>query len=346
MLYKRSKKPGAVYWIKFSLRGVKVRESSGTNSKKGAEDVERALREKIWRELTLGEETHLWEEAVERWLREKAAKRSLQRDRDAFAALAPKLNGVELRDIDARLIADIETFLGLGIRKEARSSATVARMMAVLRAVLNLAAHKWHWIPALKFQPVKPSKPATRWITQAQFDELFRQLPVHAASIVRFMVATGLRSHNVFTLRWCDVDLDHRVVRFEGREVKSGEESGFPLSPEACTVLLQQRGLHAQYVFCDHKGRAPLGSIKTCWKKACVRAGVAGLKVHHLRHTFAAWHKLAGTPDAALQALGGWSDPRMVQRYGHISPTGFMDYADNRRLPAVGTKKGTHEGRE
>lgn len=342
MLYKRSTKPGAVYWCKFSIQGHKVRVTCRTSNRKAAEEYERTLREGAWRELTLGVEIHLWEAATARWLTEKKAKRSLQRDRDAFAALAPMLDGQALADIDAKLIAEVERHLHTGIRKQERSAATVARMMATLRSVLNIAAVKWQWLPAAPvFGKVTPPKPETRWLTQAQFDTLFRELPMHAAAIVRFMVATGLRSHNVFTLQWDDVDMLQNVVRFAGREMKSGVAAGFPLSSEARTVIEQQRGAHRVYVFCDHQRRAPIGSIKTCWKKACTRAGVPGLRVHDLRHTFAAWHKLAGTPDAALQSLGGWSDPRMVQRYGQIAPTGFADYADNRRLPNLGTKKGT-----
>lgn len=342
MLYKRSKKPGAVWWTKFSLRGQQIRVSCRTSNKQAAEEYERTLREGAWRELSLGVELHLWDEATERWLREKKAKKSLQRDLDAFEALKPKLDGMALADIDEKLIAECEQSLVVGIRKGERSPATIARMMATLRSVLNRAADKWKWLEtAPKVPAPEVPKPSTRWITQEQFEELFRQLPMHAAAIVRFMVATGLRSHNVFHLRWSDVDLDHNVVRFSGAEVKSGEASGFPLSAEARTVIEQQRGVHIAYVFCDHQGRAPIGSIKTCWKKACIRAGVPGLRPHHLRHTFAAWHKLAGTPDSALQSLGGWSDPRMVKRYGHILPTGYSHYADNRRLPNSCTKNGT-----
>lgn len=345
MLYKRSSKPGAVWWCKFSIRGETVRVSCRTSNKQAAQEYEQALREGAWREVTLGVEQHLWEECTERWLIEKSAKKSLQRDRDAFTALATKLDGLMLTDIDGKLIADCEAFLRAGVRKAERSPASVARMMATLRSVLNIAADKWHWLPtAPTVATPDMAKPETRWITQTQFDELFRQLPFHAAQIVRFMVATGFRSGNVFGLRWEHVDLAANVIRLPGAVLKGGAATGFPLSAEARTVIEQQRGAHREHVFCDHKGRAPIGSIKTCWKKACIRAGVPGLKIHHLRHSFAAWHKLAGTPDAALQALGGWSDPRMVQRYGQIAPTGFSDFADNRRLPNFSTKKDTREG--
>jgi integrase len=149
-------------------------------------------------------------------------------------------------------------------------------------------------------------------------------------------VATGARASNVFRLRWEDVDLEAKVFRVSAAEFKGRRAVGFPLPPDAVTVLEQQRGAHPEYVFTDQLGRAPVRSLKTCWAKACKRAGLPGLRLHDLRHTFAAWHKLAGTPAHALKELGGWSDIRLVDRYGHINPQDYAQFADNRR-----TRKGT-----
>ena len=53
MLYKRSRKPGAHWWVRFSVKGTEVRQSSGTDSKDLAEAFEQQLREAIWREQNL-----------------------------------------------------------------------------------------------------------------------------------------------------------------------------------------------------------------------------------------------------------------------------------------------------
>jgi len=58
----------------------------------------------------------------------------------------------------------------------------------------------------------------------------------------------------------------------------------------------------------------------TTWDAACQRAGLAGFRFHDLRHTWASWHAMAGTPLSVLQELGGWHSPQMVQRYAHLSP--------------------------
>lgn len=331
MLYKRSRKAGSVWWVRFTIKGCETRVSSGTNSRSAAEEFERRLRDQVWREKELGEVIYTWEDAKARWLEEKQHKRSLDRDREAFAALENILAGKALCDIDGPLLLEAQRSLS-----DNRRPATVNRILAVVTSGLS-AAVRWGWLThAPKISSLSVEKRAPSWITQEQFDQLWRELPTHAQQIVRFSVAVGARSRNVFNLRWRDVDLSAKVFRVDGSEFKGKRSVGFPLPPEALVVLEQQLGLHPVYVFTDQRGRAPVGSIKTCWKKACKRAGVEGLRLHDLRHTWAAWHKLAGTPSAAIKELGGWSDSRLVDRYGHINPQDYAGFADNRR-----TKDGT-----
>jgi hypothetical protein len=52
---------------------------------------------------------------------------------------------------------------------------------------------------------------------------------------------------------------------------------------------------------------------------------------HDLRHTWASWHVMAGTPLEVLQKLGGWSSLAMVLRYAHLAPDHLAGYADNAR---------------
>lgn len=331
MLYKRSNKAGSHWWTRFTIGKRETRVSCGTARKTLAEEFERRLRDAIYREIALGDVQHSWEEAKERWLKEKDHKRSLDRDRQAFAAVDPYLSGLAVTEIDSaacqRVVAAIT---------EGRMPGSVNRIMAVVRGVLR-ACIRWGWLSnAPRIEAAYVAKSSPRWITKEQFEVLWQELPAHARQIVRFAVSVGPRSGNIFNLRWRDVDLQAGVFRVDSSEFKGKRSVGFPLSAEAIEVLDQQRGQHPEYVFTDHKGRAPIGSIKTCWRKARVRAGVPKLRLHDLRHTWAAWHKLAGTPRDAIKELGGWSDARMVDRYGHINPQDYAEYADNRR-----TRSGT-----
>lgn len=318
MLYKRTNRPGANWWVRFEVKGVEVRQSSGTNRKELAEAFEQSLREAIWREQNLGEEIHTWEEACERWFKEKAHKRSLERDRQAVRRLA------------------IDGSLGLGDVRDAALRAGGTRELAVLRSILN-ACVVWGWLeraPKVRLPRAEKSEP--RWITKAEFKGLLAELPPHAAQLARFAVATGLRQANVFRLKWARVDIDQAKLTVAPADAKAGRGIGIPLSRDAVRVLEEQSGRHPEYVFTDHRDRAPVRSIKTAWLKAVARAGLDGFRFHDLRHTWASWHTLSGTPAIILKELGGWRSLAMVERYSALNPEHLSAWADNSR-----TKSGT-----
>jgi integrase len=313
LLYKRSTKSGSHWWVRFSVKGVEVRQSSGTDRKELAEAFEQSLREAIWREQNLGEEVHTWEEACERWVKEKAHKRSLKRDQQAFSTLGL---GGDLEQV-------VSSWNGSGYG---------AREIATYRSVIN-ACVVWGWLDkAPKVVMPHEEKHEPRWITKEQFEKLCKELPPHAAQLARFAVAAGLRRGNIFRLKWESVDVERRTLWVGARAAKSRKSGGFPLSADAVDVLKRQSDVHPVYVFTDDEGKAPVGSIKTCWGKAVKRAGLEGFRFHDLRHTWAAWHVLAGTPPIILKELGGWSSLAMVERYGHLNPMHLADWADNSRI--------------
>ena len=66
---------------------------------------------------------------------------------------------------------------------------------------------------------------------------------------------------------------------------------------------------------------APIVQVGTkAWTAALKRAGIEDFRWHDLRHTFATWHRQAGTPTHELQKLGGWKTGSMVERYAHVAP--------------------------
>ena len=69
------------------------------------------------------------------------------------------------------------------------------------------------------------------------------------------------------------------------------------------------------------------------FKAALDRAGIENFHWHDLRHTFATWHRQAGTPTYELQKLGGWKTGAMVERYAHLAPEALQGAAS--RLDAI-----------
>ncbi|VTU25149.1 Phage integrase family protein [Variovorax sp. SRS16] len=82
-------------------------------------------------------------------------------------------------------------------------------------------------------------------------------------------------------------------------------------------VLLRRQGDRRTHVF-TYEGK-PIVQVNTkAWRNALMRAGIEDFRWHDLRHTFATWHREAGTLTHELQRLGGWKTQSMVERHAHV----------------------------
>jgi integrase len=109
-------------------------------------------------------------------------------------------------------------------------------------------------------------------------------------------------------------------------QAKTGKAIALPLNDEAMAILADRKGIHARFVF-TWRGEQ-IHTIGPAWNRARERAGLAGFRWHDLRHTWASWHAMGGTPINVLQELGGWASPQMVQRYAHLAPAHLARYAN------------------
>ena len=356
MLYKRAKGSDSHYWVRFRVRGVEVRRSTGTADKSAAEEYERQLRDDAWRASKLGVIRRTWDEATQQWLKQKATeKRSIDRDREAFAAVAPILEGAALGELTKASLSKLRQFLELpDDTGKVRKPATVLRILAVVRAVLR-ACVRWDWLtdaPHVDVPKVaKGGEPPH--ISAAQFEKLFKELPPHVQAMARFSIETGQRYSAVAKLKWSAVDLKRKHAYISSSTSKSKRAIPMPLSAAALAVLKAQAGKHPEYVFAyerprkgrDSEWRAPIGSVKTAWLKAVKRAGLEGFRWHDMRHSWASRHTQNGTPPIVLRDLAGWASLAMVERYSHLAPSHLAQWVEGSGRK-VGTKAGTGRARK
>jgi integrase len=270
-----------------------------------------------------------WDDAVQRWIVEKADKASLHSDKCILRWLEPHLSGLVLRDIN-RSIVDSLTLKKL---QSGVANGTVNRMLALLRSVLRRAALDWEWCSsAPRVKLLREPTRRVRYLTNTQAQRLLSELPPHLADMAAFSLATGLRKSNVTGLRWEQVDLLRCLAWVHPDQSKSRRAIPVPLSKDAMRVLVLQAGRHPEFVFAL-KGASIVQVNTAAWKKALKRAGIEDFRWHDLRHTWASWHVQHGTPLNVLQELGGWESPQMVRRYAHFSASHLAAYVH--RLPSV-----------
>jgi integrase len=323
-LYRRKDSP--YWWVKLpAIRGESkpLQQSTGTTDKREAKQVHDRLAAARWEQERLGvKPRRAWEEAVVRWLLETKHKATHDDDKAKLRWLDPYLGGKHLDEIDRTLIDRIKFD-----REKISSPGTTNRYLALIRSILKRACDEWEWIDRVpKFKLFKEAEGRVRSLTLHEFDRLRLELPEHLADMAVFSVMTGLRSANVKGLEWRYVDLERKHAWIPGSKHKNGKPHSVPLNEMALAVVRKQLGKHPTRVF-TYRGE-PVGQCNTkAWYAALERAGIEDFRWHDLRHTFATWHRQAGTPTHELQRLGGWQTGIMVERYAHVAPDALQGAA-------------------
>ena len=314
-LYKR----GAIWWADF---GRNRRESSGTHDKAQAKQWAERRAVAHWESEKLGIAHHGWREAMLAYLVERAHLRSLNDQKDRLRWLDHHLAETPIRAITQHTIEQLITEL-----QATRAPATVNRYMAALGAVLRVAQRKG-WVDTVPhIRKLKERNQRTRWITPEQAAALLCELPPHLNTMAAFALMTGLRASNIQNLQWGQVSIERRVAWVAADDFKSGKAHTVPLNDDAITILNNQRGANELWVF-PYDGK-PVNKVSTrAWHNACARANLPDFHFHDLRHTWASWHVMRGTPLQVLMELGGWSSLDMVLRYAHLAPGHNARFAD------------------
>ncbi len=106
-----------------------------------------------------------------------------------------------------------------------------------------------------------------------------------------------------------------RYARAVQRAPERNAAPGVPLNADAVAVLQEQVGKHAQFCF-TYRGEPIRWDVtNTVWENALRKAGIGDFRFHDLRHTWASWHRQAGTSCDELKDLGGWKSRVMVDPY-------------------------------
>jgi len=300
------------WWICATLpNGKRVRQSAGTEIKEDAAAYLAKLRLDAYRETHFGiKPQRSWQEAVVRYLELKRNLRSFSDVQRICRFLDPYLGSMMLAQINGDVIWSIIQ----GETKRGNKPATVNRTLSTMRALLRMARDEWQWIDTFpKIRMLSGEVERDRWLTHSEAECLIRHCPPHLAALVRYALATGCRASEITGLEWNRVDLDRKTAWLN--HTKNGTPRGVPLNEDAIEVLREQIGKSLTHCF-TYEGKPIRWQItNTAWHTALAAAGIKDFRFHDLRHTWASWHRQAGTSCDELKDLGGWKSREMVDRY-------------------------------
>jgi integrase len=202
-------------------------------------------------------------------------------------------------------------------------------VLMLLSRIFNLA-HKWK-VPGAGDNPTSgldraPPNERQRFLTADETARLIASLAEDengaVAHAIMLLLLTGARRREITLARWEQVDWTQRALRIPVS--KSGKPRTIALNTAAMAVLKSiQRDSACPYVFPTR-----LIGIFYPWDRIRRRAGLADVRLHDLRHSFASLLVNRGVSLYVVQGLLGHASPRMTQRYAHLAPQTLLDAAE------------------
>lgn len=206
-------------------------------------------------------------------------------------------------------------------------SGTAARTLAVFGAMLQFAAARG-LIPTnpAKGVPLLKGRKRERFLLEAEVADLADALAAmerehalspNAAAAVRLLLLTGCRRGEVLSLRWDWVDFERGCVRLPGS--KTGAKV-VPLAAAALEVLGKlPRRQTSPYVLPAAKGGGHYIGLQKDWERLRARAGLDGLRLHDLRHSFASFAVAGGHTLFMVGKVLGHKQARTTEGYAHLA---------------------------
>lgn len=147
-------------------------------------------------------------------------------------------------------------------------------------------------------------------------DENMREvISPHVTGAIRLLVLTGCRLREILHLRWSEVDLERGLLNLP--DSKTGRKTVY-LS-NAAIELLENLPRAGTFVVAGDNPNRPRADLKRPWKRISEHAGIADVRLHDLRHTFASVGAAQGLSLQVIGKLLGHKSPETTARYAHLT---------------------------
>lgn len=250
------------------------------------------------------------------------------------------LNRITPNDVNRLILAMVDAEL---------STSTVRNAYTALRKALDdaVAVGLLASNPVHKVKQPQAARSEARYLTPDEAKAFLRSTGQRRyAEILKLILLTGLRRGEALALRWTDLDLENGHAQVNGSLVRQGgalvvvapktrcSRRTIALSGAAVALLRTRKATQAverlragnlwnasNLVFTTEFGKPvePQNLLRLT-RDASSLAGLQGVKVHTLRHTYATTALLAGVPlKVVSDNLGHASIQITADTYGHVT---------------------------
>jgi len=322
---------GRIWWVKYYREGKPYRESSGSNRKRDA----RTLLKK--REGTIAEGTFS----------------GLKPEKTTFDQLARDLlndytnNDRKALPMVRYYISRLREYFGgstrachittdhvrsyIAKRKGEKSkvgkppsNATINRELSALKRMLRLGLEAQKVISVPHISMLAENNVRRGFFTHHNYVRLKKVLPYYLKPIITLAYYSGIRTSELLSIAWDQVDFYHRVIRLNPGETKNDESRVLPMSEELYDELKAQRKLRdkkfpsCRKVFFNHSTGKPIKDFRGAWSSACKRIGLSNALFHDFRRTGVRNLTRAGVPEKIAMHISGHKTRSVFDRYNIV----------------------------
>jgi len=318
------RRTASTWWVQYSVRGKRYRESSGSNNRNVAVKLLRDRLGAAAQGRPIGPDVNRtrFQELAQILVDDYQAngRRSLERIEGAIKHLRGFFGDYLAVDITSNCLTRYVKWR----HQERAAAATINRELAALRRAFRLAARAGKVAFCPEITLLREDNRRKGFFEFDQYSALLQHIPDYLKPVVQTAYVTGWRIRSeILTRQKHHVDLDAGWIRLEPGEGKSGEGRNFPLIPGLREVLEGQlertreleRGTGQIIPWLFHKDGTRIGSFRKAWSTACKRAGLAGRIPHDFRRTAVRNLERAGVPRSAAMAMVGHRTESIYRRY-------------------------------
>jgi integrase len=237
------------------------------------------------------------------------------------------------RKVESITHADIAS-----LHRKIKAPVMANRILALVSTMLGLAI-KLEWIATNPAKGVErhPEHPRQRFLTSDEIGRLMSALdkrPGPSSNAIRLLLLTGARRMEVMGATWDQFDLDAGIWSKPHTATKQRRLHRVPLGEGALAILRDMRA-EADARIADARAEGRIARAETNlfpsmvnyghkkfidkhWHTICQQAGIAGCRMHDLRHSFASLLASGGQSLLVIGQMLGHQSPSTTARYSHL----------------------------
>ena len=318
------RKTAATWWVQYSVRGKRFRESSGSSNRV---DAVKLLKRRIGdasQGRTIGPQAEKtrFKQLTQMLIDDYRAngRRSLKRIRASVGHLLAFFGDEFAMDVTGDRIASYIVYR----QDEKAASATINRELAALKRAFRLGEKVGKVIQRPEVSMLREDNRRKGFFEADEYRAVLEHLPEELQPVIQTAYITGWRiTSEILTRQKHHLNLDAGWLRLEPGETKNGEGRMFPLTPELCEVLAGRSRRRENlkkapaelFRGCSIATETAIKDFRGAWASACKGAGIAKRIPHDFRRTAVRNLERAGVPRSAAMAMVGHRTESIYRRY-------------------------------